>query len=204
MPRRPLDPSVRSPRQPTTRTNRKAKGRPSLIEVGYNPGTGEWSPSSPAGRILLTIRNGAFLTTACGFARVNRSTVHRWLATGREHWDVDKEYDRAEVDPAFRPYVDFCVAMDHSDATAHVTCDNAVMKNIREGDWRAAISFMRLRWPEQYTTRSTVEADVRVSEPTGEPVDGPALLHLFHTNPRLADLADELDDVLALGEQMEA
>ena len=103
--------------------------------------------------ILEALERGNTLTHAAALAGVSREAVYDWLKRGAEAKDPE---------PAYRRF-----AEDVARANALVA-DYAVgkIKDAMPDDWRASMTFLERRFPEEYAKRERHE----VSGPKGEPI----------------------------------
>jgi len=103
--------------------------------------------------ILEALERGNTLTHAAALAGVSREAVYDWLKRGAEAKDPESAYRR--------------FAEDVARANALVA-DYAVgkIKDAMPDDWRASMTFLERRFPEEYAKRERHE----VSGPKGEPI----------------------------------
>jgi hypothetical protein len=172
----------------TSETPNDGAHRPSLILDGWDPATGEWAPSSPAGKLIMAVRAGNFINGAAAYARINRGTAFKWLARGREHRPLDDNATRLDVPEEHRPYVDFVEAVAHADGSFEVELVTLTLSAARQ-DNKFALQILARKYPQwRESTR------VQVTDDRGEDLTMAAL----HSDPalvaRAAQLAHEIED----------
>lgn len=103
--------------------------------------------------IIEALERGNTLTHAAALAGVSRETIYDWLQKGDKATDPASTYKR--------------FAEDVARANALVA-DHAIGKitSAMPDDWRAAMTFLERRFPDEYAKRERHE----VSGPKGEPV----------------------------------
>lgn len=84
------------------------------------------------GQLLQTLRQGANIPTAAAFARVNLSSVYRWLERGaKEQGRIDAALlkgEEPEHQPEEEPFRDFREQVDYAMAAPQVTAEITVMQ----------------------------------------------------------------------------
>ncbi len=173
----------------------RRKGRPALIEVGYRPEVEgrakitKWERDSPAGRVLLALRLGAPRHIAAKWAGIDRTTVFKWAARGREHEDDDPVADEDQV------FVDFFNAQAWVGAMLEIELV-AFWRSQAMTDWRAARDLLARRFPEEWGDPSnktrTIIKYVRTAF-------DPEYTQRILANPKALEAALALDNAL-LGE----
>jgi hypothetical protein len=120
-------------------------GRPPRILVGYQPKEPEiehrWSAQSPAGRIILAIRQSGTRKAAASWGGISHTSLNKWLRRGRDH------AEDVEIDGEDRAYVVFVAALTRAEAANEVELV-AQWKAQAGKDWRAAKELLAHRHPE--------------------------------------------------------
>lgn len=103
--------------------------------------------------IVEALERGNTLTHAAALNGVARETVYAWLAKGEKATDPESTYRRfyEDVSRANALVADFAVGK---------------IKAAMPDDWRAAMTFLERRFPDEYSKRERHE----VSGPSGEPI----------------------------------
>lgn len=105
-----------------------------------------------AQQIVDAVRAGAYLKQAAEHAGVGEATVYRWL-------------ERADDPAAPEKFRAFRAALMRANADAEVGAI-AVLRAAMPGDWRAALAFLKARFPDRWAERQRVEH----SGPEGGPI----------------------------------
>lgn len=122
--------------------------------------------------ILTSVRAGALLETAAGYAGVPSSTFFAWVKKGRR--------ERRE------PYATFVDKLDQAIAENEMS-NLAFISAARKESWQSAAWLLERRYPERYGRRTRVDGNVTV---TAQP---------FIDTAKLS--ADELDTLVSLLEK---
>lgn len=145
-------------------------GRPAIITKGWDPTTRTWADDTPVGRLLIALRVGNFVNSACGFAGISTSSWSAWRARAAEHHITDSEEpDWDAIPESEHPYVAFRFATDRVICGSEVEIVGVWHRAAVEGDWRAAMNFLARRWPERWGHRSHLTVHHR---PKVEAVEG--------------------------------
>lgn len=147
-------------RRRARRSAPKPTGRPSKIEqeLTYtNPNTGREETVRIDELILRQIRVGVPLTYAAQAAGVDRVTVHRWIARGREWIEGGEDPDAAP--PKERAYATFATEVVRAKGAAVAYFVAQLHRSAGKGSTRAAIEWLRAQAPEEFKKRIGVELE---------------------------------------------
>lgn len=117
-------------------------------------------------RIVSAIRAGNYLETAAAYAGVNQSTLHRWVARGKEE-DAPEEFR------------EFCEAVERARAEAEVRTV-ALIQQAAPNSWQAAAWYLERSHPKRWARREKVE----MSGPEGGPITLQGLAELMGVTKR--------------------
>jgi hypothetical protein len=109
--------------------------------------------------LLQALSNGNYVETACAFAGLAPSTVHRWLQRGRA--EKERQEQGIAPDPQEAPYIELCNAVEKARATAVIGNMQVIQQAARAGQWQAAAWFLERTMPQQYGRR--IQADVQAT-----------------------------------------
>lgn len=137
-----------------------------------DPDTGQEVEITVGEAIVRSIRIGAFLEDAAEAAGVASSTVHSWIARGKEHAGGD-------VPAREQPYVEFLDEVTRARA-ASVVFNLALVRRAAAKDWRAGQWLLSVLRPERYS-KSRIELEHSGS---------------IETRPELVDLSELSDEEL--------
>jgi len=104
-------------------------------------------------RVVAALRGGNYMETAARYAGIDESTLHRWIAKGKE-------------DDASEPYQEFCKAVEKARAEAEVRNLHLIQNAASGGTWQAAAWFLERSFPGRWGRREKVEH----SGPEGGPI----------------------------------
>jgi transposase-like protein len=104
-------------------------------------------------RVLDALRSGNYMETAARYAGIDESTLHRWIARGKE-------------DDAEEPYREFCKSVERARAEAEVRNLHLIQSAAQGGTWQAAAWFLERSFPGRWGRREKVE----MSGPDGGPI----------------------------------
>jgi transposase len=96
-------------------------------------------------RIVAAIRAGNYAAPAARSAGVSEATFYRWMSRG----------ERAKSGI----YRDFHEAVRRAEADAEVHAVAVIRKEIADGDWRAAATFLERRFPDRWRRQQAIEHD---------------------------------------------
>ena len=104
------------------------KGRPAKLTAAVQ------------GRVVHSLRAGAYAQEAAASAGISRRTFHRWVARG-------------EVEDAPTKFRDFAAAVRRAelDAELHAV---VVIREAMPQDWRAAMTYLGRRYPDRWGRRN--------------------------------------------------
>jgi hypothetical protein len=107
--------------------------------------------------IIEALERGNTLTHACALAGISRTLVYQWLAKGEAAKDPNSTFRRFAEDVA------------RANATV---ADEAIgtIRNAMPDDWRAAMTFLERRFPDEFAKRERHEV--------AGPNDGPITVEL--------------------------
>lgn len=128
------------------------RGRPPKIAEGWDPKTGRWAAQSPADRVLTAIRGGVPVQTAAKLARIDVSTLNRWLARGK------KARESMPTSRSDRPYAEFCAEIDRVRAEWEAELV-LLWRRAAQDDWRALERMLAKGAPEHWGDRSQVQIE---------------------------------------------
>lgn len=114
-------------------------------------------------RIVSALRAGNYMDTAAQYAGIGESTLHRWIATGREE-------DAPEI------YKEFREAVERARAEAEVRNVHLIQQAAQGGTWQAAAWFLERSHPGKWGRREKVE----MSGPDGGPITLTGLANLMN------------------------
>jgi len=179
---------------------RPVKGRPRLIEIGWDPEKGTWEFQSPAGKFLAAVKAGAYTKAAAGYAGVNQGTLQNWVATGRdavkevEDRNVSRAQefgvDRSKYRVGVLVYVDFLAALAASEASLEVELVTVIRAGCRE-DPKLALQFLGRKFKHWQEHKGV---DLTVGD--GPPLQD-QLAKALASDPSLASAAEEFSLALA-------
>ena len=100
-----------------------------------------------AERLLLAVRGGNYLETACSYAGIGYTTLRRWIA-------------KAD-DPDSPPeYLEFKEALEKARADAEVGALAKIQKAASEGAWQASAWYLERSRPEKWSRRDTSRVEL--------------------------------------------
>jgi hypothetical protein len=154
-------------------------GRPSVIDQGYDEHVGTWSNASPAGKVLTSIRGGAYLENAAIAAGFTAATLRRLIVRGSaalaaltdDQLDQQWSDTRKDVPRSERKYADFAREFQIADANVKTRVEVLAGRDVLDPDASpgARLHYMSVRWPKDWSPKHQVEAsvDVKVSPVLG-------------------------------------
>jgi transposase len=98
-------------------------------------------------RIVAAIRAGNYAGPATRSAGVSEASFYRWMSRG--------EKAKSGI------YRDFHEAIRRAEADAEVHAVAVIRKEIADGDWRAAATFLERRFPDRWRRQQSIEHDGR-------------------------------------------
>lgn len=115
--------------------NRPGRGRP----TSFNQERAE--------RLLLAVRGGNYLETACSYAGIGYTTLRRWVA-------------KADDPDAPPEYQEFKEALEKARADAEVGALAKIQKAASEGAWQASAWYLERSRPEKWGRRDTSRVEL--------------------------------------------
>lgn len=101
-------------------------------------------------RICDAIKKGVSLAAAAKSAGVGASTLHLWLAKGRD---------------GESPYSEFLEQVDRADGVAHTWAASKLRELVEAGHPGATMYLLERRWPEDWGKRDSVTHEHRDAKP---------------------------------------
>jgi transposase len=135
---------------------------------------------------INSLKSGAYIQTACTFAGIGESTVHRWLERGRKENARIESGEEALVDE--QPYLELWESIEKARAEATLRNVTLIQTAAQNGTWQAAAWFLERTNPSLYGRRN-------YNEITGK--DGGALdvnLSVEELDRKIAVLMGEVTD----------
>ncbi|MEO1064810.1 MAG: hypothetical protein AAFZ07_25625 [Actinomycetota bacterium] len=141
----------------TVKTTRPGPGRPSLIEVGWDPDERSWEKTSPVGKFLVAIRAGNWIQTSAAFAGLGDRTIRIWMRRGREAL-AEASGELTQVAPEDLPHAVLVDTTAYTESASEVELVQ-IMRSQARDDWRAAIALLSRRHPDRWAERALVADD---------------------------------------------
>jgi hypothetical protein len=105
--------------------------------------------------IVNAVRIGSYLDDAASLAGINRATLFRWIAWGKDA--NDKLQDGIELDEREETYRDFCDAVEKARADATLRNIGIIQTAAQNGSWQAAAWYLERTNPRKWGRHDTVE-----------------------------------------------
>jgi transposase len=131
--------------------------------------------------IVEALRAGNYRETTAAFAGIAVSTLYHWLERGEaERADEDDARIAAEAEgheyvlPEDRPFAEFSEACTRAEAEAEVHAVATLRKHMSqdaEGDWRAAVEYLRRRYTRRWSATERLEVEGDHTVHGGVPVE---------------------------------
>ena len=144
---------------------------------------GRNAPSVNAEKIKVfinSLKNGAYIETACTYAGVGESSVYRWLERGRN--ENARIEEGGSPDPKETPYWELWEAIEKARSEATLRNLTLIQTAAQGGSWQAAAWYLERTSPKLYARRN-------YNEVTGK--DGGALevsMSVDDLNAKIASL----------------
>jgi len=137
--------------------------------------------------LIASLKNGAYVETACTYAGVGVSSVYRWLERGKA------ENDRLETgetaDPNETPYWEIWEAIEKARSEATLRNVTLVQSAAQNGSWQAAAWFLERTNPKLYGRRNYNE----VTGADGKPLE--VSVSVDDLNAKIASLMGEHNEL---------
>jgi hypothetical protein len=105
--------------------------------------------------IVNAVRIGSYLDDAASLAGINRATLFRWIAWGKDA--NDKAEEGLELDERDETYRDFCDAVEKARADATLRNIGVIQTAAQDGSWQAAAWYLERTNPRKWGRHDTVE-----------------------------------------------
>lgn len=105
--------------------------------------------------LLEALQDGNYVETACLYANLAPSTVHRWLQRGNN--EKKRQAAGQSADPIESQYIELCEAVEKARAEAIVANVSAIQQAARTGTWQAAAWWLERTMPNQFGRRIQAE-----------------------------------------------
>jgi len=109
-------------------------------------------------RILLSIRQGAFIETAAAFAGVSKQSLYNWMKRGAREQQRVKKNPHCRVKKEEAIYVEFVEKIELAMATAELL-DIAKINKAAKNDWKAAAWKLERKYPKRWGRRIQFAGD---------------------------------------------
>lgn len=159
-----------------------AHGAPLTILDGWNPDTGTWAATSPVGKMLTFIGNGAHLPVAARLADVaaEGGGIGRMQSKGAEYAAATVN-GRMELEPDVRVFADLHRQITVAEAWLEVSTVSGVQNKLRN-DPELALKFLARRFPARWREQNAIliaeESDGTDAAITQAILDPNVALHL--------------------------
>jgi len=137
--------------------------------------------------LIASLKNGAYVETACSYAGIGTSSVYRWLERGRVE---DERLQNGEApNPEETPYWEIWDAIEKARSEATLRNLTLIQTAAQSGSWQAAAWYLERTSPKLYARRN-------YNEVTG--ANGGALevaLSVDDLNAKIASLMGEHNEL---------
>lgn len=137
--------------------------------------------------LIASLKNGAYLDTACTYAGIGSSSVYRWLERGR------LENERIEAgekpSPDEKPYWEIWESIEKARSEATLRNVTLVQTAAQNGSWQAAAWFLERTNPRLYGRRNYNE----VTGSEGKPLE--VSVSVDDLNAKIAQLMGEHNEL---------
>jgi len=137
--------------------------------------------------LIASLKNGAYVETACSYAGIGTSSVYRWLERGKA--EDERVQKGEEPNPEETPYWEIWDTIEKARSEATLRNITLIQTAAQNGSWQAAAWFLERTAPKLYARRS-------YSEVTG--ADGGALeisMSIDDLNSKIASLMGEHNEL---------
>jgi hypothetical protein len=102
--------------------------------------------------LIASLKNGAYLQTACTYAGIGESTVHRWLERGRtENAKIESGENATDTE---KPYLELWESIEKARAEATLRNLTLIQTAAQNGTWTAAAWYLERTNPALYGRRN--------------------------------------------------
>lgn len=122
-------------------------GAPLKLLDGWNPDTGEWTPTSPVGQLIGWVANGSHIGPAGRVTGLPEAP--KLFARGAE-FALDAAEDRAYIPIDQRPFVDFYRRVATVEALSEVQMVSKAYTSALKDDADTMLRYLGRRWPSRW------------------------------------------------------
>lgn len=137
--------------------------------------------------LIASLKNGAYVETACAYSGIGTSSVYRWIERGRA--EEDRLQAGEAPNPEETPYWEIWDAIEKARSEATLRNITLIQTAAQNGSWQAAAWFLERTAPKLYGRRSYNE----VTGANGGAVE--VALSVDDLNAKIASLMGEHNEL---------